>query len=278
MRKQSGFTLIELLVVIAIISLLISILVPSLGRVKKQAQCVICMAHLRQLVMAWHTYSTENNDRVIGAVTSVNPDDKWTYGSTGDTGKAYAWVCSPQTENGQDRTSSSTLEEKKIGIKKGLLWPYLQKIEVYHCASDKRCKDAPTDTDYSGVGGYRSYSIVGGMNGEEHVYFTRLRKITKMKSPGTKYVMLEEADGRGYNMNSWILDPDMQTAQWDDPVAIWHGNFSTLGFADGHVEKHKWLDEETIEAARSGTNCGEVDLHGKDLRFVRKFFPYDKLN
>ena len=59
--KKRGFTLIELLVVIAIIALLLSILIPSLGKVKKQAQAVICSCNLKQFGLAWHMYLDDHN-------------------------------------------------------------------------------------------------------------------------------------------------------------------------------------------------------------------------
>jgi len=56
MCKRYGFTLIELLVVIAIIALLMAILMPSLQRVKKQAQAVACMSNIKQWSYCWHMY------------------------------------------------------------------------------------------------------------------------------------------------------------------------------------------------------------------------------
>jgi len=61
MRKQNGFTLIELLVVISIIALLLAILMPALQRVKKQAQTVTCVAHLRQWGVMFAMYTDEHN-------------------------------------------------------------------------------------------------------------------------------------------------------------------------------------------------------------------------
>ena len=53
---RRGFTLIELLVVIAIIALLLSIMVPALGRVKDKARQLVCKTGLRQLGLATTIY------------------------------------------------------------------------------------------------------------------------------------------------------------------------------------------------------------------------------
>lgn len=58
-RCRLAFTLIELLVVVAIITLLISILLPSLKRAKEQSRTVVCRANIRQVAMAFLLYGQD---------------------------------------------------------------------------------------------------------------------------------------------------------------------------------------------------------------------------
>ena len=69
-KCKTAFTLIELLVVIAIIALLLSILMPALTAVKKQARAVMCSSNLKQVYLLHSTYMQDHDDYIV-PVTSI---------------------------------------------------------------------------------------------------------------------------------------------------------------------------------------------------------------
>ena len=262
-KERNAFTLIELLVVIAIIALLLAILMPSLQIAKQHATAVVCLSNLNGLSKGWQLYAHDNNDHMVGGHV----------GSTGD--PMYSWVERQNPDN-------APLPVKEQAIRDGLLFPYVEATKPYHCPGDKRYLDPPTVGGSAGVGtgAYRSYSISGGMRGVDpsggwqiipHI------KVSSIRNPGTKYVFVEEADGRGVNMGSWVLRP--RTREWVDPFAIWHNERSTLGFADGHAEKHQWVDESTIIFSESQDPYYPLGANEprNDLDYMIRAYPYAKL-
>ena len=76
MRKAKAFTLIELLVVIAIIALLMAILIPVLGAVRKQARAIVCRSNQRQWGDFFCMYTDDNDGKWFHHRTEhMSPDD-----------------------------------------------------------------------------------------------------------------------------------------------------------------------------------------------------------
>jgi len=242
---RRGLTLVELLVVISAICLLAALSFPALLRVRNQAQGAVCVQNLRTLSLAWLCYKDDNDDRLVGGQAGKFP---------------CAWVLNP--------TGAGTiLERQKEGIRQGALFTYVGDEDVYRCPADLRAS-------ISDQLAFCSYSIAGGANGEgwQNTYVQAV-KYSEIASPATKYVFVEEADPRGWNRGSWLINPAAKA--WVDPLAIWHSSTrSTLGYADGHAEIHRWADRSTIEMSRNQEFAHPVPSNeGEDLRFMLAAFP-----
>ena len=86
---RRAFTLIELLVVIAIISLLVSILLPSLEKAKQLAQRAACMGDLKACGLTLAIFHCDNNGFMagggnIGPMPGYWPDNLFYAGLMGD--------------------------------------------------------------------------------------------------------------------------------------------------------------------------------------------------
>jgi prepilin-type N-terminal cleavage/methylation domain-containing protein len=62
--ERKAFTLLELLVVIAIMALLMAILMPSLAAAREQARQKVCVARIRQQVLALNLYADGNDAKL----------------------------------------------------------------------------------------------------------------------------------------------------------------------------------------------------------------------
>ncbi|MCF7957059.1 MAG: type II secretion system GspH family protein [Phycisphaerae bacterium] len=241
-NRQKGFTLIELLVVISIIAFLVATLMSAPNSARQKATGAVCLAQQKALFMAWDMYADDNGDYIVGGNTYLMAD-----------ALKVAWVKPPTYEYGGYEVSnpySMTYDMKVRGIMNGLLWKYIETIEIYHCPGNKR-------EFKNGIGAYRSYSIPWQMNGHYGKTYWNgepddwhigeiVKKRGSIKSSAEKFVFVEDSDDRGYNMGSWVLDGNPNNWSWVDAMTMWHNDSSTLGFADGHAEMHKW-NKESIE-------------------------------
>lgn len=250
--KTKAFTLIELLVVIAIIAVLMAILMPTLRAAKDHARRIHCVSNVKTLALGWFMYQDDNDGELVPGHT--------------DPGN---WVLRP--------SEGDTVEQKKQAIRDGLLYEYVgEEVDVYACPADQRDKDPRNYT-------FRSFSIAGGANGEGWSGYTQAKKYTDLRKPAIRYIFVEEIDPRGFNVGSWQMNPGPKT--WVDPVAMWHNEKSTLGYADGHAEMHRWMDKYFIDWNLKAMyneafsfNLSPPSDAREDIEFMARGFPYKSLN
>jgi prepilin-type N-terminal cleavage/methylation domain-containing protein/prepilin-type processing-associated H-X9-DG protein len=78
-HRASGFTLTELLVVIAIIGILVAIIIPVVGNVRKNARQATCGSNLRQIHTAIMLHAADNKGVLIPSDTGVQPSGTPSY-------------------------------------------------------------------------------------------------------------------------------------------------------------------------------------------------------
>jgi prepilin-type N-terminal cleavage/methylation domain-containing protein/prepilin-type processing-associated H-X9-DG protein len=85
MRKSKGFTLIELMVVIGIIAILLSILMPALGRAREMAQRAVCSNLMKTILTANECYANKYEGRYTpitvwdsgGGLSNIDKSQWW---------------------------------------------------------------------------------------------------------------------------------------------------------------------------------------------------------
>ena len=261
-----GFTLIELLVVIAIIAILAGLLLPALAKSKMKATCAICRANQKQLLTAWLMYANDNGDTLLP--TRYNGD----MGSIELYAGGFWRGAVPGPEIPSGITKDDAQKRVIVGLMSSPLYKYCGAAGAYHCPGDLRTKNLLPGRGWA----YDSYSKSEPMNGLGTWEGGSVKPYTKLSSvtPAVDaFVFIEESDPRGYNNGTWVIN--VANPGWVDGFAIFHGEITTFGFADGHVESHKWKEASTIKAGQDfakGVSAfywdgGSVNLN-KDFRWV----------
>lgn len=150
-RAATGFSLVELLVVISIIALLLSILMPVLGKAKTAAMRLKCASNLKQINLAMNMYLDGNNDIYPCAADPVDPNDPylWLWMGRGfrpfiepylgdKVGRANDSVLFCPQDNNAKRSS---LSGKDFGYTS-----YAYSMSFYHSQEQINSMSSPTDT------------------------------------------------------------------------------------------------------------------------------------
>jgi prepilin-type processing-associated H-X9-DG protein/prepilin-type N-terminal cleavage/methylation domain-containing protein len=228
-RSGSGFTLVELLVVIGIIALLVSILLPALGRSREQAKRVVCLSNMRQMVIAANTYAGDSNGSYPIA---------YYWAVDGNTAYSYAW----------DLTTIKRPGEPNQVIA-GLLWGSTGTIKIQQCPSFEGKANWLIDP-YTGYNYNTSY--IGHGQFEAIVAPAGIAKIAR---PGQTVIFGDGQYSAGANKfmrAPWPNPGDTTFAgRWAGTQGFRHLGKTNAAFCDGHAES---LTERFTDNADGSAN------------------------
>ncbi|HTB85432.1 MAG TPA: prepilin-type N-terminal cleavage/methylation domain-containing protein [Candidatus Sulfotelmatobacter sp.] len=247
--RCAGFTLIELLVVIAIIAILAAMLLPALAKAKQKAQGIQCLDNNRELMLAWQIYADDNNDFVPSTIYTGDPDGR------------PAWMTGVETYVNNNPMDLDPANQSNWNIATDLqpstLWPLAKNATIYRCPADLRTCNANTGRSIQLFPVVRSMSMnqvfasssawINIDNGNFALY----KKKAAIKVPTQTFVFIEEAPA-SINDDAFAVacgsTVNGNTPEWVDFPATYHGGHSTtLAFADGHAEIHKWLGSAVLQ-------------------------------
>jgi len=221
---RRAFTLIELLVVLAIISVLLSILIPSLRMVKVRAFRTGCMHNLKQIGLGMSMY-LDGNDSVWPCAddpVSTNPS-YWLW-----MGRGWRSFVKPYVGGTVDANNPSVLL----------------------CPEDRADPTKYESTSYAySMAFYHSPEQIDAMSDKTDTYANPRPSISQragdVANPSAKILIGE------WSSNHWPIDQEQ--GWWN-----WQGARNFL-FADGQVV---FLHAEQIRAARDGLPDANLTLNG----------------
>jgi len=194
-----AFTLIELLVVISIITILMSMLLPSLSQGKEQARKATCLSNLRQMGLSIKLYADDNRFRFPAKwVAEVDPvSGRMKFKNT------------RYTLGGRDPLPGHYAEAVPLA-KARPLNAYMAPSEVYRCPSDKGQSTLPgcschqaKPSDWATLGCSYHYNV---------------GSFTFVAKGGTRRPQADSANGLSGKSESWVHDPVRHILMHEPPA------------------------------------------------------------
>ncbi len=236
-----GFTLIELLVVIAIISLLISLLSPSLTRARDQARSIQCTSNLRQWGLATYLYAQDNNGEF--------PNASITIGWAGDERNIIWWsdILAPYVGL-EDLGNPGRLLHRTSTTG-------LHRCPVRRDFNHHGFRDSPLEGESLPDYGFnRDLGIYINSNGVPNDNLNNVAQMISVVSQPSRTLLLVD-DRRGV----WGMIGRIGRTQYANPhcsVSFRHGGEQRANvlFVDGHVESMIQQGNDYLDIAHVTTN------------------------
>lgn len=228
-RCEAAFSLTEVLVSISLIALLMSLLVPSLGRARSHAKSMTCMSRVRQLALAFHAYAHDYDDYALP--TCINARTFW-------------W--GQLNPDGVDRT-------------RGLMWPYLaselRAQGEYECPAQAygtyglqgKPFNEPDDPKWiTSTYGYNGYFLSPSHSGWPGIGHRPWQKVCSIQGPDQVFAFADtllswDLTGKRLNVsNTAMLDPPylFNGKAWQKNISpttcFRHLDRAVVSFVDGH--------------------------------------------
>ncbi|HEY5909148.1 MAG TPA: type II secretion system protein [Verrucomicrobiae bacterium] len=245
-RFASAFTMIELLAILGVLTVLACVLAPALARTRRSTNSAQCLSNVRQLMAAWTMYADDSR-----AGLPPNRDGGNAGKSAGDASWAGGWI---DYSSSTDNTNTALLVDHSRYPYGAYLGPYLRTATVFKCPSDLSMVSIGAQR-YPRV---RSVSMNGRVGAMARSWsgtftfplYTTVASLVAPK-PSELFVLTDEHPG---SINDPVFQVDPETLwQMIDYPAGYHNAAASFGFADGHVELHRWQDPRTVPASAAGT-------------------------
>jgi prepilin-type processing-associated H-X9-DG protein len=231
-------------------------LLPVLAKAKGQARRIQCIDNERQMAITWVLYAGDNADALV-------PNGQT---APGGTVNPKLWI-----QGVFYYTPDSTNTALMLDSKYALFAPYLHSLEVYRCPTD-RLSVMVSGRPYPKI---RSYSLnaytgwLGQWDGRlaPLSIYRVFHKSSEILSPSAIFTFQDVfADsicwpyfGVTMNQDSFFNFP-----------AVSHNSGGVAGFADGHVEGHRWRDARTLAAQSRDYHSHDDPSPGNaDLAWLR---------
>jgi prepilin-type processing-associated H-X9-DG protein len=234
-----GFALLGLLTMLPIMALLAMLFVSTLARGRGKTQETVCLNNLRELAIAAHLYSAQNQDRWIGNgpfdpnVNLPSPPPAYV---------PHLWVAGAY-DLSEEKSAEVALSEKY-----SLIAPFLKTARTLKCPADATEIRTATGTLVRA----RNYgmNIFFGWNGppyhDEPIPTVKTFRLVSATTRPKDFFLFGEIHAFsichphfGVHPNN-ALKPDPTACDYYHLPAKFHRGSSTFSFADGHVASHRW--------------------------------------